>query len=79
MSATVVLSSTARLLSWPIRSLLDAATLRQLRRAMPGAHRLWVVAESSIRPENDAEYLARLRGLARDRFARRLKGRARTR
>jgi hypothetical protein len=57
------------LFNWPVRRLRDALTLRQLRRRMPNAHRLWVVAENGIRPENDREYLARLQRLARDRVS----------
>jgi hypothetical protein len=45
--------------------------LRRLRRRLPSAHRAWSVTSGKQRPETDAEYLARLRALARERAQRR--------
>lgn len=66
-SSQVVLNSTGRLLLTPLRSWREAVELRKLRRQMPNAHRFWVALERGIRPENDHEYLVRLRQLARER------------
>ena len=54
-------------LSLPLRWLSDAAEFRRLRRRLPNAHRAWSRASGKLRPESDAEYLVRLRGLARER------------
>jgi hypothetical protein len=51
--------------------LSDTLELRQLRRRLPSAHRAWAVTSGKQRPETDAEYLARLRALARERAQRR--------
>jgi hypothetical protein len=45
----------------------DAIEFRRLRRRLPSAHRAWSQATGKLRPETDAEYLARLRTLARER------------
>jgi hypothetical protein len=50
-----------------LRWLSDAIEFRRLRRRLPNAHRAWSRASGKLRPESDAEYLARLRGLARER------------
>ena len=55
---------------WPLRSLIDAWELRRLMRRMPTTPRLWAPTESGIRPETDADYLARLRERARERASR---------
>jgi hypothetical protein len=47
--------------------LSDTIELRRLRRRLPSAHRAWSVTSGKQRPETDAEYLARLRALARER------------
>jgi hypothetical protein len=54
-------------LSSPLRWLFDALELRRLRRRLPNAHRAWSRASGQLRPESDAEYLVRLRALARER------------
>jgi hypothetical protein len=54
-------------LSSPLRWLSDAVEFRRLRRRLPNAHRAWSRASGKLRPESDAEYLVRLRGLARER------------
>jgi hypothetical protein len=54
-------------LSSPLRWLFDALELRSLRRRLPNAHRAWSRASGQLRPESDAEYLLRLRALARER------------
>ena len=54
-------------LSSPLGWLSDAVELRRLRRSLPNAHRAWSRASGKLRPETDAEYLARLRSLARER------------
>jgi hypothetical protein len=51
----------------PWRWLADAVEFRRLRRRLPNAHRAWSRASGKLRPESDAEYLVRLRDLARDR------------
>ena len=51
----------------PLRWLFDALELRRFRRRLPNAHRAWSRASGTLRPESDAEYLARLRALARER------------
>ena len=59
----------------PFRAILDALELRRLRRRMPTTPRMWVrEPHRLIRPENDAEYLARLRQLAAERFPRKPSG-----
>ena len=60
-------NTVVRLILWPFRPLLDARALRRLRRQMPNAHRLWVHVHGGIRPENNTEFLARLRQLGRER------------
>jgi hypothetical protein len=54
-------------LSSPLGWLSDAIEFRSLRRRLPNAHRAWSRASGKLRPESDAEYLERLRGLARER------------
>ena len=54
-------------LSSPLGWLSDAVELRRLRRSLPNAHRAWSRASGKLQPESDAEYLARLRSLARER------------
>ena len=55
----------------PFRAIWDAMELRRLRRRMPTTPRMWVREPRRLnRPENDAEYLARLRQLAAERFLR---------
>lgn len=51
----------------PWHWLSDAIEFRRLRRRLPNAHRAWSNASGKLRPESDAEYLARLRILARER------------
>ena len=51
----------------PWRWLTDAVELRRLRRRLPNAHRAWTHASGNLRPETDAEYLVRLRDIARER------------
>jgi hypothetical protein len=53
------------------RRLSDTIELRRLRRRLPSAHRAWSVTSGKHRPETDAEYLERLRALARERARRR--------
>jgi|SRR5579859_789202 len=43
--------------------------LHSLGRDFPGAHRLWLLTGTTIRPETDTEYLDRLRRLAFERWA----------
>ena len=54
-------------LSSPLGWLSDAIEFRRLRRRLPNAHRAWSRASGKLRPESDAEYLVRLRSLARER------------
>jgi hypothetical protein len=54
-------------LSSPWRWLSDAIEFRRLRRRLPNVHRAWSRASGKLRPESDAEYLARLRGLVCER------------
>jgi hypothetical protein len=54
-------------LSSPFRWFFDALELRRLRRRLPNAHRAWSRVSGKLRPEADAEYLVRLRALARER------------
>jgi hypothetical protein len=54
-------------LSSPLGWLSDAIEFRRLRRRLPYAHRAWSRASGKLRPESDAEYLVRLRSLARER------------
>jgi hypothetical protein len=54
-------------LSSPLGWLSDAIEFRRLRRRLPNAHRAWSRASGRLRPESDAEYLVRLRSLARER------------
>ena len=49
----------------------DTIEFRRLRRRFPSAHRAWSQATGKLRPETDAEYLARLRALDRERVQRR--------
>jgi hypothetical protein len=56
-----------RLEALPLRWLSDAVELRRLRRRLPNVHRAWSRASGKLQPESDAEYLARLRSLARER------------
>jgi hypothetical protein len=51
----------------PWRLISDAIELRHLRRRLPHAHRAWSLASGKQRPETNAEYLVRLRALARER------------
>ena len=51
----------------PLRWLSDAVEFRRLRRRLPHAHRAWSFATGKQRPETDAQYLSRLRTLARER------------
>jgi hypothetical protein len=53
-----------------LRSLIAPWELRRLMRRMPTTPRLWVPAKSGIRPETNAEYLARLRERAREKASR---------
>ena len=55
---------------WPLRRLFSAWELRRLMRQMPTTPRLWVPTPRGIRPEPDAEYLARLRERAQEKAAR---------
>jgi hypothetical protein len=52
---------------WPLRNITDAWVLRRLMRQMPTTPRLWVPTNLGIRPETDAEFLARLRVRALER------------
>jgi hypothetical protein len=54
-------------LSSPLGWLSDVIEFRRLRRRLPNAHRAWSRASGKLRPESDAEYLERLRGLAHER------------
>jgi hypothetical protein len=56
-----------RLEALPLRWLSDAVELRRLRRRLPNVHRAWSRASGKLRPESDAEYLKRLRGLTCER------------
>ena len=51
----------------PLGWLFDAIEFHRLRRRLPNAHRAWSRASGKLRPESDAEYLVRLRALARER------------
>lgn len=51
----------------PWRWLSDTVEFRRLRRRLPNAHRAFSIASGKQRPETDAEYLVRLRGLVRER------------
>ena len=53
-----------------LRALIAPWELRRLRRRMPTTPRLWVRTKSGIRPEADADYLARLRERAREKAGR---------
>ena len=53
-----------------LRGLIAPWELHRLRRLMPTTPRLWVQIKSGIRPETDAEYLARLRERAREKASR---------
>ena len=57
----------------PLGWLFDALEFRRLRRRLPNAYRAWSTASGKLRPESDAEYLARLRALAREREQLRMK------
>lgn len=48
------------------RHLFAPWELHRLMRRMPTTPRLWVQTDSGIRPESDADYLARLRERARE-------------
>jgi hypothetical protein len=52
-----------------LRGLIAPWELRRLMRRMPTTPRLWVRTKSGIRPEADADYLARLRERAREKKA----------
>ena len=68
MSFRRIFPTLARPFLWPFVHIRDARDLRRLRRAMRTAYRGWVLdAGRGPRPESDAEYLARLRRLARER------------
>jgi hypothetical protein len=54
-------------LSSPLGWLSDAIEFRRFRRRLPNVHRAWSRASGKLQPESDAEYLARLRSLARER------------
>jgi hypothetical protein len=54
-------------LASPWRWASNALELRRLRHRLPNAHRAWSLASGKHRPETDAEYLIRLRDLARER------------
>ena len=54
-------------LSLPLRWLSDAVEFRRLRRRLPNAHRAWSRVSGKQQPESDADYLVRLRSLARER------------
>jgi hypothetical protein len=51
---------------WPFQKLRDAAELRRLRQRMQNPHRWWVPTPDGVRLETNAEYLERLRRLARE-------------
>ena len=53
-----------------LRGLLAPWELRRLMQRLPTTPRLWVRTESGIRPETDADYLARLRERAREKASR---------
>jgi hypothetical protein len=53
-----------------LRSLIAPWELRRLMRRLPTTPRLWVRTESGMRPETDADYLARLRERAREKASR---------
>ena len=53
-----------------LRGLIAPWELRRLMRQMPTTPRLWARTESGIRPETDADYLARLRERAREKASR---------
>jgi hypothetical protein len=56
---------------FPLRWITDAIEFRRLRRRLPNVHRGWSRASGKHRPETDAEYLERLRTIARERGLRR--------
>jgi hypothetical protein len=51
----------------PWRWVFDAIEFRRLRRRLPNAHRAFSHASGSLRLETDAEFLHRLRAIARER------------
>ena len=51
---------------WPIRRVCEAVELRRLRKRLQNPHRWMVRSTEGMRPETDAEYIARLRRLAHD-------------
>ena len=53
-----------------LRGLIAPWELRGLMRRLPATPRLWVRTESGIRPETDADYLARLRERAWEKASR---------
>jgi len=55
-------------LAWPIRRLADTVALQRLRRRLPNVHRGFSRSSGTLQHETDAEYLARLRILAHERF-----------
>jgi hypothetical protein len=63
----------------PFHWLSDVLELRRLQRRLPRVHRAWSKASGKLRPESDAEYLARLRVLVREREQLRNRQRAATR
>jgi hypothetical protein len=56
---------------FPLRWISDAIEFRRLRRRLPNVHRGWSRATGKHQPETDAEYLERLRAIARERELRR--------
>jgi hypothetical protein len=50
----------------PLRRLSEAIEFRRLRRCLPNVHRAWSTASGKLRPETNADYLARLRALPRE-------------
>jgi hypothetical protein len=52
-----------------LQGLIAPWELRRLMRRLPTTPRLWVRTKSGIRPEADADYLARLRERAREKKA----------
>jgi hypothetical protein len=55
----------------PWRWVSDAIEFRRLRRRLPNVHRGWSRASGKHQPETKAEYLERLRAIARERGLRR--------
>jgi hypothetical protein len=51
----------------PWRWVSDTIEFRRLRKRLPNVHRGWSRASGRLRPETDAEYLERLRALAKAR------------